>query len=173
MPISWERESANILGEGECQYPGRGRVPISWERESANILGEGECQYPGRGRVPISWERESATILGEGECHYPGRGRVSISWRQQQENWKEKWKWQPSEKVVCMFFNHYINVCVFHGIRSFRVETWTDGPGETGKTLQKKVVFMLLFPREIQGIKWKIGNFLIWSQTNAFNSRAL
>ena len=24
----------------------------------------------------------------------------------------------------------------------------------------KKVVFMVLFPREIQGIKWKNGNFL-------------
>ena len=29
------------------------------------------------------------------------------------------------------------------------------GPGETGTTLQKSV-FMLLFPREIQGIKWKM-----------------
>ena len=31
------------------------------------------------------------------------------------------------------------------------------GPGETGKS--KKAVFMLLFPREIQGIKWENGNF--------------
>ena len=33
-------------------------------------------------------------------------------------------------------------------------------PGETGKTC-KKADFMLLFPREIQGIKWENGNFLI------------
>ena len=33
-------------------------------------------------------------------------------------------------------------------------------PGETGTTMQK-AVFMLLFPREIQGIKWENGNFLI------------
>ena len=32
-------------------------------------------------------------------------------------------------------------------------------PGETGTTC-KKAVFMLLFPREIQGIKWENGNFL-------------
>ena len=56
------------------------------------------------------WERESA----------------NISWRQQQENWKEKWKWQSSEKVIYMFFNHYINLWVFHDIRSsFRVQTCT------------------------------------------------
>ena len=33
----------------------------------------------------------------------------------------------------------------------------------------KKVVFMLLFPREIQGIKWENGNFLIWSQIIVLN----
>ena len=33
-------------------------------------------------------------------------------------------------------------------------------PGETGTTLQKGC-FMLLFPREIQGIEWENGNFLI------------
>ena len=88
------------------------------------------------------WERESA----------------NISWRQQQENWKEKWKWQSSEKVVYMFFNHYINLWVFHDIQGIR-----HVPGETGTTC-KKAVFILLFPREIQGIKWKNGNFLIWSR---------
>ena len=41
-------------------------------------------------------------------------------------------------------------------------------PGETGTTLQK-TVFMLLFPREIQGIKWKNRNFLIWSQIIVLN----
>ena len=39
-------------------------------------------------------------------------------------------------------------------------------PGETGETGEtgkpfKKAVFMLLFPREIQGIKWENGHFLI------------
>ena len=33
----------------------------------------------------------------------------------------------------------------------------------------KKAVFMLLFPREIQGIKWKNGNFLNWSQIIVLN----
>ena len=51
-----------------------------------------------------------------------------------------------------MFFNRYINVCFINGIRSFRVQTW-EKPC-------KKAVFMFLFPREIQGIKWENGNFL-------------
>ena len=33
----------------------------------------------------------------------------------------------------------------------------------------KKAVFMLLFPREIQGIYWENGNFLIWSQIIVLN----
>ena len=86
------------------------------------------------------WERESA----------------NISWRQQQENWKEKWKCQSSENgiYIYMFFNHYINLWVFHDISG--VQT-----GETGTTC-KKAVFILLFPREIQGIKWKM--VISWSE---------
>ena len=34
-------------------------------------------------------------------------------------------------------------------------------PGETSNNPAKRLFFMLLFPREIQGIKWKNGNFLI------------
>ena len=94
---------------------GRGRVPISWERESANILGEGECQYPGRGRVPISWVKESANILGEGECQYPGKGRVPISWRQQQgigrknENDNPVRKWNICSSIITLMFGLNMN----------------------------------------------------------------
>ena len=96
------------------------------------------------------WKRESA----------------NISWRQQQENWKEKWKWQSSEKVVYMFFDQYIDLWVFHDIRSsFRVHTSTR---RNWNNLQK-AVFILLFPRKIQEIKWKNGNFLIWSQIIVLN----
>ena len=49
-----------------------------------------------------------------------------------------------------MFVNHYINLWVFHDIQGFR-----HVPGETGKTC-RKAVFILLFPREIQGIKRKM-----------------
>ena len=97
------------------------------------------------------WERES----------------TNISWRQKQENWKEKWKWQSCEKVVYMFFNHYINLWVFHDIRSsFRVQTCT---WRNWNNPAKWLIVMLLFPREIQGIKWKNGNFLIWSQIIVLN----
>ena len=41
-------------------------------------------------------------------------------------------------------------------------------PGATGKPC-KKAVFMLLFPRVIQGIKWENGNFLIQSQIIVLN----
>ena len=50
-----------------------------------------------------------------------------------------------------MFFNHYINL-------------WVQGSNMDLEKLEKpckKVVFMLLVPREIQGIKWENGNFLI------------
>ena len=33
----------------------------------------------------------------------------------------------------------------------------------------KKAVLMLLFPKEIQRIKWKNGHFLIWSQIIVLN----
>ena len=58
-------------------------------------------------------------------------------------------------RVVYMFFNHYINLWVFHDIQGFR-----HVPGETG-TACKTAVFILLFPREIQEIKWENGHFLI------------
>ena len=58
-----------------------------------------------------------------------------------------------------MFFNHYINLWVFHDIRSsFRVQTCT---WRNWNNLQKWLIVMLLFLREIQGIKWENGNFLI------------
>ena len=49
---------------------------------------------------------------------------------------------------IYMFFNHYINLWVFHDIQGFRLEK-LEQPC-------KKAVFILLFPREIQGIKWKM-----------------
>ena len=42
-------------------------------------------------------------------------------------------------------------------------------PGETGKPYKKAVFMLLLFPRELQGIKWEYGNFLIRSQIIVLN----
>ena len=86
--------------------------------------------FSGRGRVPI----------------YPGDSNRRIGRKNENDN---------PVRVVYMFFNHYINLWVFHDIQGFR-----HVPGETGTTC-KKAVFILLFSREIQGIKWKNGNFLI------------
>ena len=103
--------------------------------------------YPPNGSILFFSRRESA----------------NISWRQQQENWKEKWKWQSSEKV---FFNHYINLWVFHDIRSsFRVQTciWRNW-----NNLQKGC-FYIVVSQGNSGNKVENGNFLIWSQIIVLN----
>ena len=91
---------------------------------------------------------------------------ANISWRQKQENWKEKWKWQSSEKVVYMFFNHYINLWVFHDIRSsFRVQTCTR---RNWNNLQKGC-FDVVASQGNSGNKVENGNSLIWSQIIVLN----
>ena len=71
------------------------------------------------------WERESA----------------NISWRQKQENWKEKWKWQSSEKVVCssiitLIFGFFMTLGHHSGFRHVF--------GETGTTLQKGCFYVVV-----------------------------
>ena len=122
-------------------------LPIKWLYNGLCVWGWGG----GGGGGPVPWGRRHwvgihfchpEVVKLQQQCHmqntisdlppnwfysfFSGRGRVPISWRQQQKNWKKKWKWQSSKKVVYMSFNHDINVWVFHGISSsFRVQTWT------------------------------------------------
>ena len=49
-------------------------------------------------------------------CQYPGDSNRRIGRKNENDN--------PLRKRH-MFFNRYINVCFFHGIRSFRVQIWT------------------------------------------------
>ena len=71
--------------------------------------------FSGRGRVPI----------------YPGDRNRRIGRKNENDNPVRKWY---------MFFNHYINLWVFHDIRSsFRVS------GETGTTLQKGCFYVVVY----------------------------
>ena len=62
-----------------------------------------------------------------------------------------------------MFFNHYINVWVFHGIRSFRVETWT---WRNWKIPTKRLFFYVVVSQGNSGNKVENGNFLILKSNN-------
>ena len=91
-------------------------------------------------------------FLGEGECQYPGDSNRRIGRKNENDNPVRK-LYICSSIVTLMLGRH-------SGFRHV--------PGETGKTLQKGY-FMLLFPSEIQGIKWENGKFLIQSQIIVLN----
>ena len=88
-------------------------------------------------------------FLGEGEFQYPGDSNRRIGRKSENDNPLRKW--HTCSSIITLMFAFLMAL----GHSGFR-----HGPGETGKTLQN-AVFMLLFPREIQRIKWKNGNFLI------------
>ena len=81
---------------------------------------------------------------------YPGDRNRRIG--RENENDNPVRKWYICSSSITLIFEFFMTLCRHSGFRLV--------PGETGTT-SKKVVFMLLFPREIQGIKWKNGNFLI------------
>ena len=90
--------------------------------------------FSGRGRVPI----------------YPGDRNRRIGRKNENDNPVRKW--YICSSIVTLIFGFFMTLSYHSGFRHVT--------GETGTTLQK-AVFMLLFPREIQGIKWENGNFLI------------
>ena len=61
-------------------------------------------------------------------------------------------KWYICSSIITIMFGFFMTLGRHSGFRHV--------PGETRKPC-KKAVFMLLFPRGIQGIKWENGNFLI------------
>ena len=90
--------------------------------------------YSGRGRVPI----------------YPGDSNRRIGRKNENDNPVRKW--YICSSIITLIFGFFMTLGRHSGFRHV--------PGETGTTC-KKAVFILLFPREIQEIKWKNGNFLI------------
>ena len=102
----------------------------------------------GGGGAPVPWGRRQwvginfchpEVVKMQQQCHMQNTifdlphtiGSIHFFW----ENCKEKWKWQSIEKVAYMFFNHYINLCFF--LMALGHSGFRQGPGETGKTLQK------------------------------------
>ena len=80
---------------------------------------------------------------------FAGRGRVPIypgdsNRRRKNENDNG---WYICSSIITLIFGFFMTLARHSGFRHV--------PGETGTTC-KKAVFMLLFPREIQGIKWKM-----------------
>ena len=81
--------------------------------------------FSGRGRVPI----------------YPGDGNRGIGRKNENDNPVRKW--YICSSIITLIFGFFMTLGHHSGFRHV--------PGETG-TIRKKAVFMLLFPREIQGI---------------------
>ena len=78
---------------------------------------------------------------------YPGDSNRRIERKNENDNPVRK-----CSSIITLIFRFFMTSGRHSGFRHV--------PGETGTTC-KKSVFMLLFPREIPGIKWKNGNFLI------------
>ena len=78
---------------------------------------------------------------------YPGDSNRRIGRKNENDNPVRKYS-----SILTLIFGFFMTLGRHSGFRHV--------PGETGTTLQKDC-FMLLFPREIQGIKSKNGNFLI------------
>ena len=89
-------------------------------------------------------------FLGEGECQYPGDSNRRIGRKNENDNPVRKW--HICSSIITLIFGFFMTLGRHSGFRHV--------PGETGTTC-KKTVFMLLFPRKIQEIKWKNGHFLI------------
>ena len=76
---------------------------------------------------------------------YPGDSYRRIGRKNENDNPVRK-----CSSIITLIFVFFMTLGRHSGFRHV--------PVETGTTL---VVFMLLFPSEIQGIKWENGNFLI------------
>ena len=88
-------------------------------------------------------------LLGEGECQYAGDSNRRIG--RENENDNPVRKWYICSSIFTLMFGFFMAL----GHSGFG-----HGPGETGKPC-KKAFLCCFFPWEIQGIKWKNGNFLI------------
>ena len=84
-------------------------------------------------------------FLGEGECQNLGGRNRRIGRKNENDNPVRKW--YICSSIITLMFGFFMALGRHSGLRHV--------PGETEKPY-KKVVFMLLFPREIQGIvgKW-------------------
>ena len=81
---------------------------------------------------------------------YPGDSNRRIGRKNENDNPVRKW--YICSSIITLIFGFFMTLGRHSGFRHV--------PGEIGTTC-KKAVFILLFPREIQEIKWKNGNFLI------------
>ena len=78
---------------------------------------------------------------------YPGDSNRRIGRKNENDNPVRKW--YICSSIITLIFGFFMT---FRG---------SDMYLEKLEQPCKKAVFMLLFPREIQGINWKNGNFLI------------
>ena len=88
--------------------------------------------FSGRGRVPI----------------YPGDSNRRIGRKNENDNPVRKW--YICSSIITLIFGFFMT---FRGSDMCHLEK-LEQPA-------KRLFLLLLFPREIQGIKWKNGNFLI------------
>ena len=134
------------------QYQDRSSIFLpSWSSEIAATMSHAKYYF---WFTPDNWFY--SFFLGEREGQYPGDSNRRIGRKNENDNPVRKW-------YICSSIITMFGFFMALGHSGFR-----HGPGETGKPC-KQAVFMLLFPREIQRIKWKNGNFLIWSQIIVLN----
>ena len=81
---------------------------------------------------------------------YPGDSNRRIGRRNENDNPVRKWN--ICSLIITLIFGFFMTLGRRSGFRHV--------PGETG-TPRQNAIFILLFSREIQGIKWENGNFLI------------
>ena len=82
---------------------------------------------------------------------YPGDRNRRIGKKNENDNPVRKW--YICSSIITLIFGFFMTLGRHSGFRHV--------PGETWNNPAKRLIFMLLFPREIQGIKWENGNFLI------------